>query len=131
MDARLNNIRSAYAELTGRVNTALRTQVGDRQRLNGVRAQVLSLTAAAQQVSLFNGNRKVFRSLTDLQHAQIVPASEYETLLSSLTRMCEDLDAACHQGVDPPEAPPVLAEQPIRTGRPGRPRICYSFERDS
>lgn len=52
MDTRLNNLRHAYLELLSRVNTALRTQVGDTHRLNEVRAQVLSLSAAADQVAV-------------------------------------------------------------------------------
>ncbi len=47
----LNNLRTAYAELLRRVNTALRTQVGDAPRLREVRAQALALRAAAEQVS--------------------------------------------------------------------------------
>ena len=50
MDPRLDNLRRAYGELLARVNTALRTQVGDTLRLGEVRAQVLSLGAAADQV---------------------------------------------------------------------------------
>lgn len=50
MDERLNNLRRAYHELSNRVNIALRTQVGDTQRLNEVRAQAVSLGAAADQV---------------------------------------------------------------------------------
>ncbi|CDO75561.1 hypothetical protein BN946_scf184858.g1 [Trametes cinnabarina] len=105
MDSRLNNLRSAYVELMGRVNTALRTQVGDRVRLNDVRTQVLSLgMAAEQQIDLF-------------------PPGEYQTLVESLSAMAADLDAACDQSVDPPDAAPLLAAQPALTGRPGRPRI--------
>lgn len=46
----LNNIRSAYHVLTNRVETALRTQVGDSARLGLARTEVLSLAAAAEQV---------------------------------------------------------------------------------
>ncbi|KAL7277987.1 hypothetical protein ACG7TL_007940 [Trametes sanguinea] len=105
MDPRLNNLRLAYAELMGRVNTALRTQVGDRVRLNDVRTQVLSLAMAAeQQIDLF-------------------APDEYQTLVQSLSAMAADLDAACDQSVDPPDAVPLPAAQPALTGRPGRPRI--------
>ncbi len=45
------NIRWAYQALTDSVRTALRTQLGDEERLGRVRANVLSLADAAQQVS--------------------------------------------------------------------------------
>ncbi|KAH9890442.1 hypothetical protein C8Q73DRAFT_617994, partial [Cubamyces lactineus] len=109
MDPRLDNLRRAYGELLARVNTALRTQVGDTLRLGEVRAQVLSLGAAADQVRC--------------SHMQVFPPAEYDVLKESLNRMAGDLSAACHQSVDPPDASPLVVIQPVATGRPGRPRI--------
>jgi hypothetical protein len=37
--------------------------------------------------------------------------------------MVDDLDRACHESLDPPDGPPPVVVQRIRTGRRGRPRI--------
>lgn len=37
--------------------------------------------------------------------------------------MVDDLDRACHESLDPPDGPPPIVVQRIRTGRRGRPRI--------
>ena len=56
-----------------------------------------------------------------MQHANALPAEEFNTLQTNLVKMVEDLDAACHQSVDPPD----LAHLPVitlgHTGRRGRP----------
>lgn len=46
----LDNFRSAWHVLQERVRIALRTQVGDTQRLANVRSQALSLLQSAEQV---------------------------------------------------------------------------------
>lgn len=46
----LDNIRAAYHVLSNRVNRALRTQIGDRQRLQEQRGEVLAFLASATQV---------------------------------------------------------------------------------
>lgn len=45
-----DNLRAAYHTLTERVTTALRTQVGDTERLNETKGQVYLLLEAAEQV---------------------------------------------------------------------------------
>ena len=50
-----------------------------------------------------------------------MPPAEYTTLHSGLTHMVADLDQACHQSVDPPDAHPLEIVQIVRTGRRGRP----------
>ena len=52
MSFQLDNLRAAYSELLTRVQTALRTQIGDAARLGLVRAEALQLAAAAEQVRL-------------------------------------------------------------------------------
>ncbi|PIL36082.1 hypothetical protein GSI_01742 [Ganoderma sinense ZZ0214-1] len=99
----LNNIRASYSELLQQVNVALHTQVGDATRLREVRSRVLALARAASQ------------------HQRVFPPSEYTTLQDSLTRMVADLDQACHQSIDPPDADPLQVVQIVRTGRRGRP----------
>jgi len=47
----LQTIRTAIAELTTRVNRALRTQVGDMARLHAHRDECLRLMVTVQQVS--------------------------------------------------------------------------------
>ncbi|KAI0682185.1 hypothetical protein BC835DRAFT_935720 [Cytidiella melzeri] len=47
----LDNLRSASHVLHERVRVAIRTQVGDAQRLHPVREQALSLLRSAQEVS--------------------------------------------------------------------------------
>ena len=46
----LDNLRAAYHVLTDRVNRALRTQIGDTQRLQEQKAEVLDFLASAAQV---------------------------------------------------------------------------------
>jgi hypothetical protein len=50
MPGQLDNLRAAYYVLEGRVRVALRTQVGDVERLRGPRDQALLLLASAEQV---------------------------------------------------------------------------------
>lgn len=45
-----DNLRAAYHTLAERVATALRTQVGDTERLNETKSQVFLLLEAAEQV---------------------------------------------------------------------------------
>lgn len=46
----LTNLRLAYLELERRVNRALNTQVGDRERLGEVQDQVLCYIQAVERV---------------------------------------------------------------------------------
>ena len=48
----LDNFRAAYVTLEERVHRALRTQVGDAQRLSDIRAQALTFMQSAEEVSL-------------------------------------------------------------------------------
>lgn len=49
-DLRLDNLRAAFHALVLRVETAVRTQVGDAERLQQSRSQCLSLSRAVEQV---------------------------------------------------------------------------------
>ncbi len=46
----LDNFRSSYQVLNDRVRQAVRTQVGDPQRLRVIREQALALLRSAEQV---------------------------------------------------------------------------------
>lgn len=52
--AQLNNLRGAYHTLSERVRIALKSQVGDVQRLQAQKTEVLSLLHASEQVSRDN-----------------------------------------------------------------------------
>lgn len=49
-----SNLRVAYRVLEDRVNTALRTQLGDAERLAGTRGEALTLIEAFEQASKFS-----------------------------------------------------------------------------
>ncbi len=117
----LDNIRAAYSELLQRVNVALRTQVGDAVRLQESRSQVLALGRAADQVCLTFRSYPLLWPHASCKHRHVFPPTEYTTLQDSLTRMVADLDQACHQSVDAPDAQPLQVLQVLRTGRRGRP----------
>lgn len=53
MDAQ-SNLRVAYNVLEDRVNTALRTQLGDAERIAGTRGEALSLMEMFEQVCKLN-----------------------------------------------------------------------------
>nr|VWO99246.1 N/A [Ganoderma boninense] len=100
-NAQLDNLRSSYSQLETRVRISLRTQVGDAGRLGEVRSQALALGTAADD--------------------HIFPPGEYSILRDNLAQIVQELDQACTQSVDPPDAAPLPIIQTIRTGRRGRP----------
>ncbi|KAJ7136327.1 hypothetical protein C8R43DRAFT_894051, partial [Mycena crocata] len=102
---RLNNLRAAYHTFHESVLSALRRMLGDPPQLNAVRDRGLALAAAAEQ------------------HQNVFPADEYGTLQTSISQMVSDLDQACHESMDPPDAGPLVVARRVRTGRRGRPRI--------
>ncbi|KAH9934591.1 hypothetical protein B0H21DRAFT_77070 [Amylocystis lapponica] len=105
MSRPLDNLRAAHEVLRGRVERALRTQLGDSIRLGQQRAQALSLLEAAEL------------------HQSLFPPAELATLRSSIALMISCLDQACHASSDPPDAPSLMVTQIRSTGRRGRPRI--------
>lgn len=120
MALQLHHLRDAYLALTNRVNIALRTQVGDAARLREIRAQALALRSAGDRVRPLHSLRPPCLTRV-IQHRNLFPIDEYRTLQTSIERMVTDLDAACHQSVDPPEAPPLPIVQDAKTGHRGRP----------
>lgn len=57
-DVRIQNIRSGYEVIARQVRIALRTQVGDTERLNLVRHDVLRFYNASMLVSIRNSGRE-------------------------------------------------------------------------
>ncbi|TFK82284.1 hypothetical protein K466DRAFT_459051, partial [Polyporus arcularius HHB13444] len=55
------------------------------------------------------------------QHRAVFPPGEFYTLAHSVARMVSDLDQACHQSIDPPDAPSLPIVQIVKTGGRGRP----------
>ncbi len=55
------------------------------------------------------------------KHRNVFSQDEYRTLQVSIERMVADLDAACHQSVDPPDRPSIPVIQEVKTGKAGRP----------
>ncbi|KAJ6526046.1 hypothetical protein B0H19DRAFT_1042286, partial [Mycena capillaripes] len=102
---RLNNLRQSYHSYHDNVLTALRVMVGDAPRLNAVRDRGLALASAADM------------------HRDVFPPAEYGTLQTSISEMVTALDLACHESMDPPDAPPLVVARRARTGRRGRPRV--------
>ncbi|KAJ6452105.1 hypothetical protein C8R45DRAFT_1113224 [Mycena sanguinolenta] len=102
---RLNNLRQSYHSYHDDVLTALHVMVGDAPRLNAIRDRGLALASAA-----------------DI-HQDVFPPAEYGTLQTSISEMVAALDLACHESMDPPDAPPLVAARRVRTGRRGRPRV--------
>jgi hypothetical protein len=54
MSHQLDNFRAAYAVLENRVQLALRVQLGDQQRLEAQKNEVLHFLQAAEQVCAVN-----------------------------------------------------------------------------
>ncbi|KAJ7727568.1 hypothetical protein B0H16DRAFT_1735047 [Mycena metata] len=109
-DTRLNNLRGAYHSLNDDVLSALRVMVGDPPRLNAVRDRALALASAAEL------------------HRGVYPPAEYGLLQTSLSDMVTALDLACHESMDPPDAPPLVVAHLVRTGRRGRPRVAIDTQ---
>ncbi|KAJ6534533.1 hypothetical protein B0H10DRAFT_2449388 [Mycena sp. CBHHK59/15] len=113
MDAstRLNNLRDSYHSYHDDVLSALRVMVGDPPRLNAVRDRGLALAAAAEL------------------HREVFPPAEYATLQSSISDMVTALDLACHESMDPPDAPPlVVARRVSNKADGGRPRVEFNTQ---
>jgi hypothetical protein len=69
MGDQLNNIQAAYHVLAGQMFSALRTQLRDLQRLAEVTSQALSLSSAAEQVTLLpNAFLPTLTSLGSILH---------------------------------------------------------------
>lgn len=56
------------------------------------------------------------------QHRQAFPPDEYAILQQSIADMVTQLDAACHQSSDLPDAPSIMVSYSSTTGKRGRPR---------
>ena len=58
-----------------------------------------------------------------MKHVAVFPAAEYRILQTSLSAMVQDLDSACHQSSDPPDASPLIVSHRVSTNSTGRPRV--------
>ncbi|KAJ7740477.1 hypothetical protein DFH07DRAFT_751592 [Mycena maculata] len=107
----LETIRIAFFQLTDRVNTALRTQIGDRLCLQEQNGGVLRLLQSIQQ------------------HADVIPVAEHQIMEDSITQMLEALATASVQSEDPPPAGPgISVSRTTHTGQRGRPRIEIDYD---
>lgn len=118
----LNNLRTAYHELARRVARALRTQLGDGQRLRSQRDEVLRFVADASVVSP-RTRRKATATNERAQHMGDFPAGEFGTLRASADAMVAQLDTACHQSTDSPDGPALVVARRVHSGKRGRPRV--------
>lgn len=62
----LSNIRAAYRVLEDRVTTALRTQIGDFERLRVTQDDVLALRGAIGEVRITINDTQRYEIFTDL-----------------------------------------------------------------
>lgn len=121
----LYNLRAAYYELERKVARALRTQLGDEQRLRTQQREVLRFVDDATVVSnldtpLFNRG-KLTRCCP--QHSALFSAEEFGNLQTSANNMLTMLDNACHESTDPPDGPTLFIAKRVRTGKRGRPKL--------
>src|ERR1700675_5071782 len=102
----LATIRTAFDHLGKLVNRSLCTQVGDAARLGETKNECIRMFPLIEEVTL----SIILKSIDGLnphliQHRAIIPTDEHEIIFSSLHDMISALDAACHNSVDPPDAP--------------------------
>ncbi|KIK82281.1 hypothetical protein PAXRUDRAFT_92506, partial [Paxillus rubicundulus Ve08.2h10] len=99
----IQNIYAAFLELGERVNTTLRTQLGDAACLNEQKQMCLQFLAQINQ------------------HLPAIPLVNQEVILLSVTQMIKSLDNAITTSSDIPDGPPIILgvwESPSGSGRP-------------
>ncbi|KAJ6605986.1 hypothetical protein B0H10DRAFT_1886486, partial [Mycena sp. CBHHK59/15] len=106
----LETIRIAFLQLGDRVNAALRTQIGDRVRIQEQHGAVLRLLEAIHQ------------------HTDLIPVAERQVLEDSISCMLEALLTATVQSQDIPSSPGMSVSHPIYTGRRGHPRLDIDYD---
>ncbi|KAJ7220272.1 hypothetical protein GGX14DRAFT_560077 [Mycena pura] len=104
----LSNLRTAYSVLESRVNLALRTQLGDTERLCLQRDEALRLLQAATQASCI--------------HQHVFPPAEFALLQGNISSMVDRLDDTCYLSNDPPDVSPIPVISQSSNGKRGRPR---------
>jgi hypothetical protein len=118
----VQNIRASYAELGRRVHVALRTQVGDANRLDMQRVECFEMLGYVEQACSRRTPLVVLEKLlTPFQHANLMEPVERQTIQTSVHDMLRLLHAAATRSLDPPDAPPLTTSFLVHTGRPGRP----------
>ncbi|KAF7366284.1 hypothetical protein MSAN_00884600 [Mycena sanguinolenta] len=102
----LHNLRDAYQRLQRKVDFALRTQLGDVERLTRTSQDAARFLSAAEE------------------HQHLFPAAEFATLRSNIATMQAALDRGATQSVDPPNIPPLVVMRKVPNGKgTGRPRL--------
>lgn len=122
MSVQLSNLRSAYLVLQDRVRIALRTQLGDAERLKQQKEEVTIFMTAADLVRVF----QVLHCLNyscQIQHRPCFPAAEYSILQSSLVTMIDGLNRAKQLSSDPSDGPAISISHRQSNGKRGRPRV--------
>ena len=119
----LDTIRQAFIELGRHVTISLRTQIGDRSRLQHVRRECHRVLGVVNQVRLLR-IWYVPRVLSEpLQHSPTIPPGELSVIQSSIAEMLRHLDEAAIASADPPDMPPPMLTEVVHTGQRGRPRV--------
>ncbi|KAJ7306876.1 hypothetical protein DFH08DRAFT_720405, partial [Mycena albidolilacea] len=104
--ARLLNFRDAYLRLQRKVDFALRTQLGDAERLTRTSHEAARFLSALEE------------------HQFVFPAAEFATLRDNIAAMQEALDKGATQSADPVNIPPVVVMRKVPNGKgTGRPRL--------
>ncbi|KAJ7749764.1 hypothetical protein B0H14DRAFT_2191504, partial [Mycena olivaceomarginata] len=102
----LPNFRDAYLRLQRKVDFALRTQLGDAERLTRTSQNVARFLSAAEE------------------HQHVFPAAEFATLRNNVAAMQAALDEGATQSVDPLNVPPLVVIRKVPNGKgTGRPRL--------
>ncbi|KAJ6627693.1 hypothetical protein B0H10DRAFT_2210209 [Mycena sp. CBHHK59/15] len=95
---RLETIRIAFMQLGDRVNAALRTQIGDRLRIQEQNGGVLWMLEAIQQ------------------HSDVIPPAERQVMETSIDSMIQALATAAVQSEDLPSTLAISVAHQERTG---------------
>ncbi|KAJ7769546.1 hypothetical protein B0H14DRAFT_3509459 [Mycena olivaceomarginata] len=107
---RLETICIAFMQLGDCVNAALRTQIGDRVRLQEQNGGVLRMLEAIQQ------------------HSDVIPTAERQVMEVSIDAMIQALATAAVQSEDLPSRPAIQVTHQELTGHRGRPRIEIDYD---
>ncbi|KAJ6473103.1 hypothetical protein C8R45DRAFT_1163534, partial [Mycena sanguinolenta] len=102
----LHNLRDAYQRLQRKVDFALRTQLGDAERLTRTSRDTARFLSAAEE------------------HQHLFPAAEFATLRSNIAAMQAALDRGATQSADPLNVPPLVVIRKVPNGKgTGRPKL--------
>lgn len=124
----IERVQNGYVELTRQVHIALRTQMGDAERLGQKSDEVARFLNAVEPVCypalspLPSCCCLIFISL--FQHRHLFPAADYAILQKGIADMQEALEHAATQSSDPLTTPLLVVSRKVPNGKgTGRHRI--------